>query len=69
MNQAKLNEMIEQATPQEKRQMKACINVHLNTLQEKMCRERAEAERMLESGISETEIALKQEREQNAECK
>ena len=51
MNQAQLNAMIEQASDSEKRQFKATANVYLNNLREKMRRERAEAERMLELGI------------------
>lgn len=50
MNQAQLNEMVEQASPKEKRQFKATANVHLNNLRDKLRRERAEAERKLEQG-------------------
>ena len=55
MNQAQLNAMIEQATPQEKRQFKTTANIFLNTLCEKMRRERAEAEHKIELGVTETE--------------
>ncbi len=50
MNQAKLNEMIEQASEAEKRQLKATANVHLNNLRKKMRKERAVAERKIELG-------------------
>ena len=50
MNQKTLNNMIEQATPQERRQFNATANVHLNTLHHKMRKQRAEAERKIESG-------------------
>ena len=51
MTQASLNEIIEQATPQEKRQFKATASVHLNTLRVNMRKQRAEAERKIELGV------------------
>jgi len=50
MNQAKLNEMIEQATPAEKRHLKATANVFLNNVRIRMRKQRAEAERKIELG-------------------
>ena len=67
MNQAQLNAMIEEATPQERIQFNATKNVFLNTLRVKMRKQRAEAENMLEAGKPETEIKLKQEREQKCQ--
>ena len=43
--------MVEQASESEKRQFKACANVYLNTLRDKIRRERAEAQRKSEQGI------------------
>jgi len=63
MNQKTLNDMIVKASPAERKQFKATANVFLNTERIKMLKKRAEAERMLEAGISETEITLKQEKE------
>jgi len=62
MNQKTLNNMLEKATDAERKQFKVTANVFLNTERKKMHKQRAEAERMLEVGISETEITLKQER-------
>ena len=67
MNQKTLNNMFEQASPQERLQFKATKNVFLNTLRVNMRKQRAEAENMLEAGKPETEIKLKQEREQKCQ--
>lgn len=67
MNQKQLNDKIEKATPQERRQFKATANVCLNTLRVNMRKQRAEAENMLEAGMPETEKRLKQEREQRCQ--
>ena len=56
MNHGKLREMIEQATPQERRQFKAWINVYLDPMQ-KMRRSMSDAERRLELGDEEDAIA------------
>ena len=50
MNQKQLNDKIEKASPQERRQFKATANVHLNTLRVDMRKQRAEAERKIELG-------------------
>ncbi len=53
MNQYHLNAMIEEASESERRQFKATANVHLNTLRDKMRKERAIAERKLELGVEQ----------------
>ena len=51
MNQAQLNEMVEQASESERRQFKATATVFLNTLRKEMRRKCAEAERKIELGV------------------
>ena len=55
MNQKTLNNMVEQATPQERRQFNATKNVFLNTLRVNMRKQRAEAERKIEQGALKDE--------------
>ena len=55
MNQKLLNDMIEKASPSERRQFKITANVHLNTVRVNMRKQRAIAERKIELGELEDE--------------
>jgi len=52
MDQAQLNDMIEQATEQEKRQHKQWINHYLGS---KLSKKMASAQRQIEAGLTETQ--------------
>jgi len=59
MNQAQLNDMVEQATEQERRQHKQWQNWYLGS---KLSKIKARAIREAEAGITETEIEQERER-------
>ncbi len=56
MNQGRLNELIEQATPEERHQFLAGAQRVIIATDNSLCQRKALGERMIEAGISEKEI-------------